>query len=110
MNTPATASPARDAIVPVRGMSDEPTDGLQYRERNPACPHDATGKQFFTEMQVESYRALGQHIAESVFAPAKKEADADAQRNQGKTGRAGSAEDQHRRWHLDLFSALVRKW
>lgn len=45
---------------------DEPTDVLEYRRRFPVFPHQVTGDQFFDESQFESYRALGQHIGESL--------------------------------------------
>jgi hypothetical protein len=46
---------------------DEPADVREYRERQPEFPHQPTGDQFFDESQFESYRALGQHIADDVF-------------------------------------------
>jgi len=46
---------------------DEPADVLEYRDRNPEFPHQTTGDQFFDESQFESYRALGQHIADHAF-------------------------------------------
>jgi hypothetical protein len=46
---------------------DEPADVREYRERQPEFPHQSTGDQFFDESQFESYRALGQHIADEVF-------------------------------------------
>jgi hypothetical protein len=46
---------------------DEPEDVLEYRACNEAFPHQSTGDQFFDEDQFESYRALGQHIAEELF-------------------------------------------
>jgi hypothetical protein len=39
----------------------------EYRHRQPAFPHQTTADQFFDEDQFEAYRALGQHIAESVL-------------------------------------------
>ena len=49
-------------------MGDEPEDVLQYHSAHPAFPHETTANQFFDEAQWESYRRLGQHIAEKVFA------------------------------------------
>jgi hypothetical protein len=46
---------------------DEPSDVQEYRDRNPEFPHQTTGDQFFDESQFESYRALGQHIADHAF-------------------------------------------
>ena len=47
---------------------DEPPDVLQYKTRNNAFPHESTGDQFYDEAQWESYRRLGLHAAEMVFA------------------------------------------
>jgi hypothetical protein len=46
---------------------DEPTDVQRYASQFPAFPHQSTADQWFTESQFESYRALGQHIAQSTF-------------------------------------------
>lgn len=47
---------------------DEPGDILQYKTANAAFPHETTGDQFYDEAQFESYRRLGMHAAEQVFA------------------------------------------
>ena len=47
---------------------DEPPDVLQYKTRNTAFPHEGTGDQFYDEAQWESYRRLGLHAAEQIFA------------------------------------------
>ena len=47
---------------------DEPTDVLEYRHRFKEFPHQSTSDQFFDESQFESYRALGLHVGEEVFA------------------------------------------
>lgn len=49
---------------------DEPLDVRQYAEQNPEFPQQSTGDQSFDEAQWESYRRLGEHIAERVLAPA----------------------------------------
>ena len=46
---------------------DEPTDVQRYAAEHPEFPHQTTADQFFDESQFESYRMLGQHVAESVF-------------------------------------------
>jgi len=46
---------------------DEPTDVQRYAAQYPAFPHQTTADQWFSESQFESYRALGQHIAQSTF-------------------------------------------
>jgi hypothetical protein len=47
---------------------DEDSDILQYKAQHDAFPHESTGDQFFDESQVESYRALGEHIVTQAFA------------------------------------------
>jgi hypothetical protein len=46
---------------------DEPADVLRYHGANPSFPHQSTAEQFFDEAQWESYRKLGEHIAEQIF-------------------------------------------
>jgi hypothetical protein len=45
-----------------------PSDVRQYAEANPPFPHQSTSDQFFDESQFESYRRLGLHTAERLFA------------------------------------------
>ena len=47
----------------------EPADVEQYARANPPFPQQTTADQFFDEAQWESYRKLGEHIAEHVLAP-----------------------------------------
>lgn len=49
----------------------EPADVLNYATDHPQFPHEPTLDQFFTESQLESYRALGQHIAEQLLTGAE---------------------------------------
>ncbi len=53
-------------------VGDEPADVLRYHSSHPSFPHESTAEQFFDEAQWESYRRLGQHIAEKLFAPQDK--------------------------------------
>lgn len=46
---------------------DEPDYLLDYERRNPQFPHESTGDQFFSEEQLESYRALGFHSVKRAF-------------------------------------------
>jgi hypothetical protein len=46
---------------------DEPVDLVEFAKRHPEFPHTSTVDQFFDESHFESYRALGQHVAESIF-------------------------------------------
>lgn len=52
---------------------DEPADVLHYRTANPAFPHQSTGDQMYSESQFESYRALGEHIAQAVLQEARED-------------------------------------
>jgi hypothetical protein len=47
--------------------SDEPADVLNYKAQYPDFPHQSTADQWFTESQFEGYRALGEHVIESVL-------------------------------------------
>ncbi|HEY4561799.1 MAG TPA: hypothetical protein VIJ36_02415, partial [Thermoanaerobaculia bacterium] len=46
---------------------DEPEDVLEYHRSHPDFPHEPTSDQFFDEAQWESYRRLGDHIAEKLL-------------------------------------------
>jgi hypothetical protein len=46
----------------------EPADVLNYQTCHATFPHQSTVNQWFTESQFESYRRLGQHIVETLFA------------------------------------------
>ena len=52
-------------------IGEEPQDLTNYHSANPAFPQQSTAEQFFDEAQWESYRRLGQHIAEKVFEVSK---------------------------------------
>lgn len=51
---------------------DEPPDVRQYADTCPPFPHQSTLDQFYSEGQLESYRALGYHVASEVFAASAK--------------------------------------
>jgi Patatin-like phospholipase len=46
---------------------DDPAEVLQFKAQHPEFPHTPTSDQFFNESKFESYRALGNHIAKTVF-------------------------------------------
>lgn len=48
-------------------VGSEPADLLQYHAAHPHFPQEPTSDQFFDEAQWESYRKLGEHIAEALF-------------------------------------------
>jgi hypothetical protein len=39
----------------------------RYKLDEPAFPHQSTANQFFTEVQFEAYRALGEHVGDKMF-------------------------------------------
>jgi hypothetical protein len=50
------------------GLSgDEPVDVANYRRQHPDFPQESTVDQYFDEAQWESYRKLGEHVAEAVL-------------------------------------------
>lgn len=48
-------------------VGDEPPDLAQYHRTRPDFPHESTADQFFDEAQWESYRKLGESMAEKLF-------------------------------------------
>ncbi|HEY7326931.1 MAG TPA: patatin-like phospholipase family protein [Gemmataceae bacterium] len=61
------ATPGTLVYLKTSLTGDEPADVLNYATGHRQFPHEPTSNQFFTESQLESYRALGQHIAEQFF-------------------------------------------
>jgi hypothetical protein len=49
---------------------EEPVDVLEYASKHECFPHEPTADQFFDESQFESYRQLGEHIAEEALTTA----------------------------------------
>jgi hypothetical protein len=45
----------------------EPKDVFNYKQMNPAFPHESTADQFFSESQFESYRALGAWVIDRIY-------------------------------------------
>ena len=56
---------------------EQPADVLQYHAKHRTFPHESTSDQFFSESQFESYRKLGEHIANVAFNGEGKQADSD---------------------------------
>ncbi|MGP0069651.1 MAG: patatin-like phospholipase family protein [Isosphaeraceae bacterium] len=95
---------------------DEPSDVRNYAATNPDFPHQTTVDQFFDEAQFESYRALGHHIAGTIFNAAMNDAALE-ERN----GRAPLTVLDHsefrrgilqecKRENRELFSKLRSRW
>jgi hypothetical protein len=66
--------PSRLLLIKPALTGDEPEDLLQYHEAHPDFPQESTADQFFDEAQWESYRKLGEHVAEKLFAAPAKDA------------------------------------
>jgi len=75
---------------------DEDIVVAEYRDRNPAFPHESTADQFFDEGQFEAYRALGQHIGECALAHAPA------------TGKLSYVDLKG--WFAALVTALPHRW
>jgi hypothetical protein len=84
----------------------EPTDIKQYQAENSAFPHESTGDQWYSESQFESYRKLGQHVAEQVLQQARDDA---AQHS--RTASRQSTTGGNRACDLELFfHMLSEQW
>ena len=57
---------------------DEPSDVRNYVVDHPNFPHESTADQFFSESQFESYRELGEHIAQDVFGDVVRDSGPDS--------------------------------
>jgi hypothetical protein len=51
----------------------EPMDVLSYAMKHPTFPHETTANQFFSESQLEAYRALGYEMAANALCYAERE-------------------------------------
>jgi hypothetical protein len=58
--------PTTDPKQPILPIDAEPLDILNYKLEHKSFPHDTTANQWFTESQFESYRRLGQHVADEI--------------------------------------------
>lgn len=58
--------------VKAKLTGDETADVRNYHESHPEFPHEATADQFFDEAQWESYRKLGEHLSDPLFAPSSQ--------------------------------------
>jgi hypothetical protein len=90
---------------------DEPADVQHYAESHARFPHESTADQFYNESQFESYRALGQHVAEEVFEQSRYDME---QRLGGPLFRAPAATppdgERHREACRELFASIERRW
>ncbi|MBI1822490.1 MAG: hypothetical protein HYR79_12355 [Nitrospirae bacterium] len=57
----------KSTLLPADRCAHISSDVLEYAKSHPDFPHDSTADQFFSEAQFESYRKLGECIAENVF-------------------------------------------
>ncbi|HEX8128535.1 MAG TPA: hypothetical protein VF527_05485, partial [Pyrinomonadaceae bacterium] len=64
-----SGQPAKDGVIiyikpAITGS--EPIDILNYASTSLAFPHESTADQNYTEQQLESYRALGSHVIQTI--------------------------------------------
>ncbi|HTU19394.1 MAG TPA: patatin-like phospholipase family protein [Gemmataceae bacterium] len=83
---------------------EEPADVLHYAGSHPTFPHETTGNQFYSESQLESYRALGHHIANAVFEQSVNDL------NEERAPDGELPDENRRRFCRALFSSIVRRW
>jgi len=83
---------------------DEPADVLNYQTGHTTFPHQSTADQSFTESQFESYRRLGQHVVETLFAG--REATA----HEGPLISARASDKLRGLSTAELFEDLKEKW
>lgn len=76
-SAPADAS-VRGVLIYIKPAltGKEPEDVLNYQCSSPCFPHEPTTEQWFSESQFESYRALGWHVAQTIFGSVLSEAAA----------------------------------
>ena len=67
IDTP-TAPPSTLLLIKPTLIGDESADVHRYHSDHPEFPHETTADQFFDEAQWESYRKLGEHIGNKIFA------------------------------------------
>jgi hypothetical protein len=67
---PADPTGGKGVFVYIKASltGNEPADVLNYQTCHATFPHQSTVDQWFSESQFESYRRLGQHIVETLFA------------------------------------------
>lgn len=70
----ATAAPGILVYIKPTLTGNEPTDIGNYVTAHPDFPHQSTADQWFDEEQFESYRKIGHHICNAVFASAALDA------------------------------------
>jgi hypothetical protein len=103
-NVDAGASPGTLIYLKPSLTGDEPADVLHFARCHPAFPHDSTVNQFYNESLFENYRALGRHVATTVFKEAVAEVDEELARDD-------TAEDAtHGQRCRALFDAVARSW
>lgn len=83
---------------------DEPADVLNYQTCHSTFPHQSTANQWFTESQFESYRRLGQHVVETLFA------GQEATAHDGQLVSAPASDQLRGLSTTELFKVLQKKW
>ena len=99
----ANALPGTLVYVRPTRTGDEPADVRQYADAHPDYPHTTTADQFFDNDQFEAYRAIGEHVALSVFGDATRVA-----RNW--PPKPNATADEYRRAVRALFAEVHGRW
>lgn len=100
------ATPGYLLYIKASLSGNESTDIKQYKAEHSAFPHESTGDQWYSESQFESYRKLGQHVAEQVLQRARDDA---AQHSRAASRQ--SAADGDQLCDLELFfHMLSEQW
>ena len=90
--------------VKISMTGDEPPDLQKYAQQRPDFPHQPTDlRQSFDEEQFESYRCLGDHIAQEVFEDA-------VDRVRPRFWRPADPRQEFAQGNRLLFSALQARW
>jgi hypothetical protein len=82
----------------------EPADVLNYQTCHATFPHQSTVDQWFSESQFESYRRLGQHIVETLFA------GREAETRDGQLISVPASDKLRELSTTQLFEYLQEKW
>jgi hypothetical protein len=94
---------------------DEPQDVDAYAAAHTGFPHESTADQWFDELQFESYRALGQHIANTVLAKpvevVQRNSAEQSELSSPSTARRPLAQwEENTAFFRELFAELANQW
>jgi hypothetical protein len=94
---PGEKQPGKLVYIKSSVTGDEPVDVIEFRKRHQEFPHTSTADQFFDESHFESYRTLGQHVAQGIF-------------NHDMDGLPVAGPEETRERVKELFEKIERDW